>query len=51
MTASLRSGSEKLGSPLVHSWEMVDGATRMVVVHKFGSVEAYSSFLSLEFFL
>ena len=41
----------KLGFPLVHSWEVRDGATGMVVVRKFGYVEAYSSFLTLEFFL
>ena len=51
MTASLRSGSEKLGRPLVHSWEVVDGVTGRVVVRKFGYVEAYLSFSTLEFFL
>ena len=41
MTASVRSGSEKLGRPLVHSWEVVDGVTGRVVVRKFGYVEAF----------
>ena len=51
MTASLRSVCEKFGRPPVHSWDVVDGATGRVVVRKFGYVEAYLSFLTLEFFL
>ena len=51
MTASLRSCCEKFAWPLVHSWEVVDGVTGMVVVCKFEYAEAYLSFSTLEFFL
>ena len=51
MTASLRSFCEIFGQPLVHSWEVVDGATSRVVSPKLWYVEAYLSYVTLEFFM